>query len=240
MATHKKTKKSLKTYFLTGILVSTPLAITIYLALQLFALLDASVGKFIPQQYISETYQPLIVPILSAITLCVALLLVGIISSGFIGNALINFVNRAIAKIPVISGVYGALKKVLETVIGGTQSSAFHKVVLIEYPRKGLWTLAFITGKTYSHIQNKIKKSVKVKKSVVSVYVPTTPNPTSGFLLFLPEEDTLPVQLKVDEAWKIILSTGIVTPESPKQQQKILDDALKSAQKDLKKSTTKS
>ncbi|MBP5161267.1 MAG: DUF502 domain-containing protein [Alphaproteobacteria bacterium] len=234
MATEKKAKKSLKTYFLTGILVSAPLAITIYLALQLFAMLDASVGKFIPQQYISETYQPLIVPILSAVTLCVALLLVGIISSGFIGNALITFVNRTISKIPVISGIYGALKKVLETVIGGTQSSAFHKVVLIEYPRKGLWTLAFITGKTYSHIQDEIKKAV------VSVYVPTTPNPTSGFLLFVPEADTIPVQLKVDEAWKIILSTGIVTPESPKQQQKLLDDALKSALKDLKKSTTKS
>ena len=211
-----------------------PLAITVYLALQLFNLLDASVGKFIPQQYISETYQPLIVPILSAILLCAVLLLIGIISSGFIGNALITFVNRAISKIPLVSGVYSALKKVLETVIGGSQSSAFHKVVLVEYPRKGLWTLAFITGKTYSRIQDHIKKTV------VSVYVPTTPNPTSGFLLFIPEEDTISVNLKVDEAWKIILSTGIVTPESPKQQQKILDDALKSAQKDLKKSTTKS
>lgn len=233
MAEKVKTKKSLKTYFLTGILVSAPLAITIYLALQLFELLDASVGKFIPQQYISETYQPFIVPLLSGITLCVALLLIGIVASGFIGNALVNFVNRTISKIPVVSGVYGALKKILETVIGGSQSAAFHKVVLIEYPRKGLWTLAFITGKTYSRIQDNISEPV------VSVYVPTTPNPTSGFLIFVPEKDTLAVNLKVDEAWKIILSTGIVTPESPKQQQKILDEAIKSAQNDLGKSTTK-
>ena len=234
MATPSKPRKSIKTYFLTGILVSTPLAITIYLALQLFDLLDASVGKIIPQHYISETYQPFIVPLLSAITLCAALLLVGIIASGVIGNALMGFVNRTIAMIPVISGIYGALKKVLETVIGGSQSAAFHKVVLVEYPRKGLWTLAFITGKTYSRIQDEIAKPV------VSVYVPTTPNPTSGFLLFIPEEDTISVDLKVDEAWKIILSTGIVTPESPKKQQKILDEALKSAEKDLKKSTTNS
>ena len=214
-----KPKKSIKTYFLTGVLVSTPLAITVYLALQLFDLLDSSVGKFIPQQYISETYQPFIVPLLSAITLCTALLLVGIVASGFIGHALIGFVNRAIAKIPVVSGVYNAVKKVLETVIGGSQSSAFHKVVLVEYPRKGLWTLAFITGKTYSRIQEHIQEPV------VSLYVPTTPNPTSGFLLFVPEKDTISVDLKVEEAWKIILSTGIITPESPKKQQKILDDA---------------
>ena len=130
---------------------------------------------------------------------------------------------------PVISGLYNGLQKVLETVVGGGQNKAFREAVLIQYPREELWTIAFITGDVYSGIQKYFKK-----EKMVSVYVPTTPNPTSGFLIFVNRKDIIPLKLRVDDAWKIIISTGIVTPDSPKSQQAIMDQALEKAKEDLK------
>ena len=149
------------------------------------------------------------------------------VSSGFIGNALLNLLNKAISKMPIVSGIYSALKKILETVMGGDKAQAFREAVLVQYPREGLWTIAFITGEVFSGIQKNIKQKL------ISVYVPTTPNPTSGFLIFVPKKDIIPLDIRVDEAWKIIISTGIVTPDSPKVQQKIMDEAIETAKKQL-------
>ncbi|MBO5997017.1 MAG: DUF502 domain-containing protein, partial [Alphaproteobacteria bacterium] len=152
----------------------------------------------------------------------------GWISSGFIGTALLKGLNKAISKMPVVSGLYNGLQKILETVVGGGQNKAFREAVLAQYPREGLWTIAFVTGDVYSGIQKHFKKD-----KMISVYVPTTPNPTSGFLIFVNRKDIIPLKLRVDDAWKIIISTGIVTPDSPKQQQEIMDEALEKVKKDL-------
>lgn len=227
--TQEKNKKSrsLKTYFLTGILVSAPLAITIYLAVELINFIDKKVTGLIPAEYNPENYLPYGIPGLGLVILLVALVLIGMVASGFIGNALIKMMNKLIAKMPVVSGIYSALRKILETVMGGGQTSAFRQAVLVQYPRPDLWTIAFITGEVYSGIQK------NVKKELVSIYVPTTPNPTSGFLIFVPKKDIIPLELRVDDAWKIIISTGIVTPDSPQTQQAIMDEAIQSAKQDL-------
>ncbi len=224
----EKKSKSLKSYFLTGILVSAPLAITVYLAIELIRFIDVKVNALIPAEYNPVTRLPFGIPGFGIVILLIGLIVIGWISSGFIGTALLNGVNKAISKMPVVSGLYNGLRKILETVMGGGQNQAFREAVLVEYPRKGLWTIAFITGNVYSGIQKNFKG-----KKMVSIYVPTTPNPTSGFLIFVDKEDIIPLKLRVDDAWKIIISTGIVTPDSPQQQQAIMEQALASAKQDL-------
>lgn len=221
--------KSLKTYFLTGILVSAPLAITIYLAVELINFIDTKVTGLFPEKYNPENYLPYGVPGLGLLILLIALVIIGWISSGFVGNFFLKALNKMISKMPVVAGIYGALRKVMETVMGGGQNQAFREAVLVQYPREGLWTIAFITGDVFSGIKRKIKE-----KGLVSIYVPTTPNPTSGFLIFVPRKDIIPLKMRVDDAWKIIISTGIITPDSPKKQQAIMDKAIASAKKGLK------
>ncbi len=219
-----KEKHSIKGYFLTGVLVSAPLAITIYLAVELISFIDKKVNALMP-----AAYSPYGVPGFGLLILFVSLIIIGWISSGFIGNALLKGLNKAISKMPVVSGLYNGLKKILETVMGGGQNKAFREAVLVQYPREGLWTIAFITGDVYSGIQKHFKK-----EKMVSIYVPTTPNPTSGFLIFVNKKDIIPLNLRVDDAWKIIISTGIVTPDSPQSQQEIMEKALACAKEDLK------
>lgn len=223
----KSSKRSLKTYLITGILVSAPLAITIYLALELIRFIDEKMTAFIPKEYNPSTYLPFGIPGFGILILFVSLILIGMISTGFIGNSMLELLNKIISKMPVVSGIYNAIRKILETVMGGDKAQAFREAVLIQYPREGLWTIAFITGEVFSGIQKHIKKKL------ISIYVPTTPNPTSGFLIFVPQKDIIPLKIRVDDAWKIIISTGIVTPDSPKKQQKIMDEAIETARKQL-------
>ncbi len=204
--THK-TIQSLKAYLLTGILVTAPIAITIFLAIELIHLIDGWVSALIPEKYNPETYLPYGIPGLGVIILLIFLILVGIFTANFIGQSTERLWNSLIGKMPVVSGVYNALRKVFETLLGRGKETAFRQPVLIQYPRKGLWTIAFITGPVYQGVQKKIKHKL------VSIYVPTTPNPTSGFLLYLSEKDVVPLDMRVDEALKIILSMGIVNPE---------------------------
>jgi uncharacterized membrane protein len=117
---------------------------------------------------------------------------------------------------PVISGVYGTVKQIFETVLK-KQSNAFREAVLVEYPRRGIWAIAFITGRTEGEVQNTIEEEV------INIFIPTTPNPTSGFLLFVPKKELIPLNMTVEEAIKMVISGGIVTPPDhrPKKEQKI-------------------
>lgn len=225
----QKKKSSIKNYFLTGILVSAPLAITLYLAIELILFIDIKISALLPTEYKPFLSYLHGIPGFGVLVLFVGLIFIGWISSGFFGNALLKILNKTISKMPVVSGLYNGLKKILETVMGGGQNQAFREAVLVQYPREGLWTIAFITGEVYSGIQNHFHK-----EKMISIYVPTTPNPTSGFLIFVKKKDIIPLDLRVDDAWKIIISTGIVTPDSPKNQQKIMEQALAKAAKDLK------
>lgn len=228
-----KTNK-LKSYFLTGILVSAPLAITIYLAVKLVNFIDNKITGFLPEKYNPETYFPYGIPGLGLIVLLIALVLIGWMSSGFVGNLFLKLMNKMIGKLPIVSGIYSAIRKVMETVMGSEKAKAFREAVLVQYPREGLWTIAFITGEVYSGIQKEVKS-----RELVSIYVPTTPNPTSGFLIFVPKKDIIHLKIRVDDAWKIIISTGIITPDSPQKQQAIMDKAIATAKDELKNVTSK-
>ena len=199
-------KHTLKTYLFTGILVTAPIAITFYLAIKLFYWLDNLVTNFIPARYNPETYLPYGLPGLGILLLLTFFILIGMMTANVIGRWFMGIGQKIINKMPVISGIYNALKKVFETFLGSSSTAAFHKAVLIEYPRKGLWTIAFLTGPIYKGFQD------LMPKDMVTVYVPTTPNPTSGFMIYVPKKDIQILDIRVDDALKMIISMGIVMP----------------------------
>jgi uncharacterized membrane protein len=126
-------------------------------------------------------------------------------TAGFLGRFIIRFGENMLNRMPVIRGVYGASKQILETVLQ-QQSNAFRQAVLVEYPRRGIWAIAFVTGRTEGEVQNLIADDL------INIFLPTTPNPTSGFLLFVPKEDMILLDMSVEEAIKMVISGGIVTP----------------------------
>ncbi|MBR3913993.1 MAG: DUF502 domain-containing protein [Alphaproteobacteria bacterium] len=207
----KESKTTLKTYFFTGILVTAPVAITLYVAWHLITYIDTKVTGLIPAQYNPNELLPYGLPGLGILLLLVFFTGVGMLTANFIGQALIKAGYRLINRMPVISGLYNAIKKILETLIGNDKNKAFRQPVLVEYPRRDLWTIAFITGEPYPEVKRKLND-----KTLLSIYVPTTPNPTSGFFLYVPKKDVIFLNISVEEALKLILSTGIINPNNPK------------------------
>ncbi len=199
----------LRNYLLTGILVTAPIAITFYIAWLGINFVDSRVIPLIPEKYNPETYLPFDILGLGLVIVIIALMLVGWLTASFVGRLFLRTGERILARMPVIRSIYGALKQVFETVLSH-RSTAFREVVLIEYPRRGVWALGFLTGMTEGEVQN------LTTEDVLNVFLPTTPNPTSGFLLFLPKEDVLVLDMTVEEGIKMVMSGGIVTPPDPR------------------------
>lgn len=195
----------LRAYLFAGMLVVVPIAITFSLASFIFNYIDDNVIKFIPEKYNPETYLPFALPGLGLVVLVVSLVLIGAFTAGFVGRLILKYWELFLAKMPVVSGVYSTTKQIIETVMS-QKSSAFRQVVLVEYPRQGIWAIGFITGTTKGEVQNLISQEV------VNVFLPTTPNPTSGFLLFVPRKDMVVLNMTIEEGIKMVISGGIVVP----------------------------
>jgi len=211
----------MRAYLLTGILITAPAAITIYLAWVFVGFVDSQVTPLIPAQYNPETYLPFALPGLGLIILVLSLMLIGALTAGFFGRLWINLSEQLLNRMPVIRSVYNAVKQILETVLA-QQSNAFREAVLVEYPRRGIWAIAFITGRTEGEVQN------VTEEECTNIFLPTTPNPTSGFLLFVPKKDLVSLSMSVEEAIKMVISGGIVTPPDRRpdeEQQRILVSA---------------
>lgn len=188
-----------------------PLTITFALAWWIIGIIDDHIVPLIPDgwnpdQYLRETVGLEIgLPGLGVIVLLVFITLIGALTAGILGRMIVKLGERILAQMPVIRNVYSAVKQIIETVFKN-QSKAFRQAVLLEYPRRGLWTIGFITGTTEGEVQNLILEEV------VNVYVPTTPNPTSGFLLYVPRKDIILLDMSVEDAVKMVISIGIVAP----------------------------
>lgn len=195
----------MRAYLMTGILVVAPVSITFYLAWIFIGFVDARVTPLIPAKYNPETYLPFALPGLGLLVLATALIVVGAATAGFFGRLWARVSEQILGRMPVIRNVYGAVKQILETVLA-QQSNAFREAVLVEYPRRGIWAIAFITGRTEGEVQN------VTEEECTNIFLPTTPNPTSGFLLFVPKEDLIQLDMTVEEAIKMVISGGIVTP----------------------------
>jgi len=206
----------LRAYFFAGILITAPISITFYLAWLFISFVDSQVTPWIPVKYNPTTYLPFGLPGLGLVVVVVALTLIGMLTAGFFGRLIMKFYDGLLARMPVVRNVYSALKQIIETVLA-QQSNAFRQAVLIEYPRRGLWAIAFITGRTEEEVQN------LTDEETINIFLPTTPNPTSGFLLFVPKRDLVPLSMTVEEAIKMVISAGIVTPPDhrPESEQQV-------------------
>lgn len=195
----------LRGYMIAGILVTAPLGITLYLALLFLNFIDAKVTPLIPAEYNPNTYLPFGVPGVGLIVLLWALTLIGWLTRGIVGRFILHQGEKILQRMPVIRSVYGATKQIVESVVS-QKSEAFRQVVVFEYPRRGCWAMGFVTGKTVGEVQN------VTSDEVVNVFLPTTPNPTSGYLLFVPRRELVPLSMSVEDGIKMVVSGGIVTP----------------------------
>jgi uncharacterized membrane protein len=197
----------LRTYFFAGVLITAPVSLTIYLAWLFITFVDERVFSLLPPEYNPETYFRFSIPGIGLLLALVGLTLIGALTAGILGRAINQLFEGILNRLPVIRSLYGAIKQIMETVLAN-KSSAFRECVLIEYPRKGIWTLGFITGTSKGEVQD------KTAEEVINVFVPTTPNPTSGFLLFVPAQDIIRLKMPIEDGLKLVVSGGIVTPTS--------------------------
>jgi len=196
----------LRNYFLAGVLVTAPFAITVYLSWLLIDFFDTKVKPLIPAHYNPDTYLPFGVPGIGLLIVFIFLTLVGWLAAGFVGRITVRAGERLLARMPVVRSVYGAAKQIVETILS-QKSTAFRQVVMFEYPRPGIWTIGFISGEPGRIIQD------HVEDEVVNVLLPTTPNPTSGFLLFIPRKNLQVLDMTIEEGMKMVISVGIVSPD---------------------------
>ena len=200
----------LRAYFLTGVIVTAPISITIFLVWQFLTFLDTHVAGLLPDRYNPETYLPFSLPGLGLLIMLAFLTLVGMLTAGLAGRTLVRMGERLLSRMPVVRGVYGTLKQIFETVLA-QKSRSFREVVLIEYPRRGIGAIGFVTGPTRGEIQD------RSGEDLVNVFLPTTPNPTSGFLLFVPKSDLIHLDMTIEEGIKMVISGGIVAPSAEEQ-----------------------
>lgn len=201
----------LRTYFLAGILVTAPITITFYVTWGFLKFLDNKITPFIPAAYNPNNYIPVEIPGLGLIIAIVFFTIIGWFARNFFGRFLVQFAEYVVERVPVVNTIYGAIKQIFETVMA-SQSDAFKEVVMFEYPRKGIWVMGFVTGQTKGEVQS------LTDTEVVNVFLPTTPNPTSGFLLFVPKKDLTVMNMTVEEGIKMIVSGGIITPMEKAQE----------------------
>ena len=201
--------RRLRNYFLTGVIITGPICITLYLVWLIITFIDDRITPLIPERYNPEFYLPFNIPGLGLLIVLFGLTIVGFVSVNFLGRTFFRIGENLVNRMPVVRSVYGALKQIFETVLAQS-STSFREVVLVEYPRRGLWALAFVTSVTKGEVQR------LTTEDVVNIFLPTTPNPTSGFLLFVPRHDLIHLEMSVEEGIKMVISGGLVTPDDPR------------------------
>ncbi|MBM2320783.1 MULTISPECIES: DUF502 domain-containing protein [Marivita] len=199
----------LRSSFLTGIVVIAPVALTIWLIWTIMGWIDGFVlplvpGRFNPEQYIGINLRGV-----GVIFFLVFTIAVGWVAKGLIGRSLIRFAESFVERMPVVRSIYSGVKQIAETIFAQSERN-FEKACLIQYPRKGIWAIGFISTDARGEVSNKAETMGKL----ISVFVPTTPNPTSGFLLFFPEEDVVELEMSIEDAAKLVISAGLVYPNA--------------------------
>ncbi len=205
--TKSRWSDSLRRYFLAGLLAFLPLAITLWFIGWVIDLLD-SVLAVLPDALHPNYYLPFAIPKLGAFVTLLLILFLGVLTSGVATRRFLAAWESLFIQIPVFRGVYIAVQKLVQTFLG--QSNAQRQVVIIEYPRVGIFTVGFAMGRAWSHLED------KKNAQLVNVFVPTTPNPTSGFYLLVPSNEVTPLNMTMEEALKLITSSGLITPPDDK------------------------
>lgn len=202
----------MRKYIITGLLAWLPLAVTIWVLLQVLGLLNGVFGSLVlaAQTILPLSVQPDLqrlakLPGLSIVVMVLALFLTGVLVTNIFGQWIVRQTNRLLSHIPIVKSIYTSVKQVSDTLFSSS-GQAFRQAVLVQYPRSGSWTIAFVTGKPSGEVARHLRTEF------LSLYVPTTPNPTSGFMLMVPRADVIELDMSVDEALKYIISMGVVAP----------------------------
>lgn len=227
----------LKSNFFTGFIVLLPITITVYLFKVVVISLDSFVLSLIPPKYHPADHISNLLPIdheihiygVGLLSGFIVLVLVGLLAKNFFGRIMIKWWERLIENIPGVRTIYSSIKQVIDA-ITSTSSASFREVVMVEYPRKGLWSIAFVSGRTKGVVGD------QTGEDMLNVFLPTTPNPTSGFLLFVPKKDVVHLDMTVDQGIKMVISAGIVTPTKA-EGMRALKKQQKEKQEELKKET---
>ena len=198
-----------RNYFLTGVIAVAPLMITAYLIWTFVQWVDSWVIPYVPKIYNPETYLPFDIPGVGLIMAVFILTLIGFLTANIIGRTIVGYGERMLSRMPVIRSLYNGLKQIFETVLSDTNSS-FKLVGLLEYPRRGLWALVFVATETKGEVNAVLRKE---GVDTLSIFLPTTPNPTSGFLLFVPRSEVRILDMSVEDGAKLVISAGLVSPE---------------------------
>jgi uncharacterized membrane protein len=196
----------MRKYFITGLLILVPLAITLWVLNLVISTMDQSL-LLLPESWQPRNVFGFYIPGLGTILTLLFIFLTGLLTRNFIGKKLVYFWELLLARIPIVSSIYSSVKQVSDTLFSSS-GNAFRKAMLVQYPRQGSWTIAFLTGVPGGDVKNHLAGDY------ISVYVPTTPNPTSGFFLMMPRADAIELDMTVDEALKYIVSMGVVAPDS--------------------------
>jgi uncharacterized membrane protein len=204
--TVKSFRASLKRYFLTGLLVITPIWGTVLVLKTLFVTVDGILGDAVARFFPQEGY----VPGAGILALLLLILTTGLLATNFIGGQVVKWWEELLQRVPVVRGIYATLKSMMD-ILSFTDREKYNRVVLIQFPKDGQYCFAFVTGMTKGEIQN------LSTAPLLSVYVPTSPNPTSGYFLLVPENEVIPLDISVEEAMKLIVSGGLYSPTEPIQ-----------------------
>jgi uncharacterized membrane protein len=194
----------MKRYFITGLLIWVPIGLTAWVLKFLISTMDQSL-LLLPDKFQPEVLLGMKVYGVGTILTLLVVFITGIMTANIIGQKLLMFWEGVLWRIPVVKSIYWSIKQVSDTIFSD-KGEAFRKALLVQYPRKGAWTIAFMTGQPGGDVANHLKGDY------ISVYVPTTPNPTSGFFLMMPKDDVIELDMSVDEALKYIISMGVVSP----------------------------
>lgn len=194
----------LRRYFIAGLLVWIPIWVTLVVISFIVETLDKTLS-FLPREYQPQALLGHHIPGLGVILSVVVVILTGLVATNFFGRRLVALGEALLERIPLVRSIYKAVKQVMETIFSSS-SDAFRNVLLIEYPRKGLWSIAFQTSSTTASI------SESTHRDLVTVFIPTTPNPTSGYLMMVPREDVIDLDMSIDAALKMVISLGVVQP----------------------------
>jgi len=199
----------LRSSFLTGIVVIAPVGLTIWLLWSVMGWVDSVVLPLVPATILPEKYIGINLRGIGLIIFLLFTIIIGWIAKGILGRSMISFAESLVQRMPVVRTIYSGIKQISETVFAQSERS-FEKACLIQYPRKGIWAIGFVS----TTAKGEVHKQTNPQGKLMSIFLPTTPNPTSGFLLFLPEEDVIELEMSVEDAAKLVISAGLVYPNS--------------------------
>jgi uncharacterized membrane protein len=200
----------LRNYFLTGFVVAAPIGITIYITWTFVHWVDSRVKPLIPSVYNPDNYLPFSVPGVGLLFAILILTLLGFLTANLVGRTVVSYGETMLDRMPLVRNLYRGLKQLFQTALSQTGRS-FQKVALVEYPTKGVWRVGFVATRAKGEIDQSMPE-----KDLMAVFIPNTPNVTAGFLTFVPRKDAIILDMSVEEAAKMIISAGLVSPEHPR------------------------